>query len=138
MADEFLPTTPATQVAFGADGTSTFTDPDGTVRTVDPYGAVRTVGLLDEDAGGMYEERAHLVALLATHYASLLTFNDPAEPEWGVVYIDTPAGKLSWHIAPGDLHLFLRTLTVAPDRVKWDGHTTEEKYERIRRLLGVS
>ena len=46
---------------------------------------------------------------------------DSNEPEWPVAYIELPTGQVSWHL---------------PQHVKpYDGHTTEEKYERIRRLI---
>jgi hypothetical protein len=43
---------------------------------------------------------------------------DPAEPDWPVAYIELPTGQVSWH------------LPAHP--VVWDGHTTPEKYARIR------
>ena len=75
-----------------------------------------------------YRERARLVAFLAACYESgMLT--DSAEPDWPVVYVSTPAGQLSWHIAKGDLGLFAHVpVTTDP---AWDGHTTEAKYERL-------
>jgi hypothetical protein len=46
---------------------------------------------------------------------------DPAEPAWPVVYIDLPTGQVSWHMpAYGG---------------EYDGHTTPEKYQRIRDYL---
>lgn len=40
-----------------------------------------------------------------------------------VVYIELPTGQVSWHM---------------PEHLKpWDGHTTEEKYRRIRRYRSV-
>lgn len=44
---------------------------------------------------------------------------DPKEPEWPVAFIELPTGQVSWHLAPHP--------------VEWDGHTTEQKYERIRK-----
>jgi hypothetical protein len=82
--------------------------------------------LIDE----MYRERAHLVAHLATTYPAWIS-TDLAEPDWPVVYVDTPAGQLSWHIAPRDMDLFEG---VPRGLVPWDGHTTEQKYERLRKL----
>lgn len=42
---------------------------------------------------------------------------DPQEPEWPVAYIELPHGQVSWHL---------------PQHVNpWDGHTTEEKNNRI-------
>lgn len=46
---------------------------------------------------------------------------DPEDPAWPVVYMELPTGQVSWHIPQ--------------HQVPWDGHTTKEKYERIRRLL---
>jgi hypothetical protein len=46
---------------------------------------------------------------------------DPAEPEFPVVYIELPTGQISWHLPQHP--------TV------WDGHSTEDKFDRIRRYL---
>lgn len=43
---------------------------------------------------------------------------DPQEPEWPVVFIELPTGQVSWHVPQHDM--------------PWDGHTTEEKYQRIK------
>lgn len=82
----------------------------------------------------VYRERAHLVALLATLYPSTIGPHDPNWPEWSVVIIDLPTGQASWHVAPTDLDLF-RHVTPSVKNT-WDGHSTDEKYERIRRLIG--
>lgn len=85
----------------------------------------------------VYRERAHLVALLATRYPSHIGFTDDAEPMWAVVVIQTPAGQMSWHIAPGDRDLFRHVRdTEARDSV-WDGHTTDDKYMRMRALIAM-
>ncbi len=85
------------------------------------------------DAETLYTERAHLVALLAKDYSSAYT-DDPENDGWILVYVDLPTGQASWHIAPADQHLFAG-VRFAPD-VEWDGHSTEEKYARIRDLIG--
>jgi hypothetical protein len=47
---------------------------------------------------------------------------DPAEPEWPVAFIELPQqGQVSWHIPQHP--------------IAWDGHTTEEKYQRIERFI---
>lgn len=46
---------------------------------------------------------------------------DPAEPEWPVVFIELPTGQVSWHMQQYP--------------TPWDGHTTEQKYERIRQFV---
>lgn len=90
----------------------------------------------------LYRERAHLVAMLArmaqrSGYATARAHTDAASPDWSVIYIDTPEGQMSWHLSPDDLDLFPHVPVVEPDddRVRWDGHTTEEKYDRLARLI---
>lgn len=83
----------------------------------------------------VYRERAALVAHLATVYPSVMAYNDPQEPDWPVVYVDTPQGQMSWHLAPTDLDLYAHVPVVTPDRVTWDGHDTPEKYRRLAALV---
>lgn len=85
----------------------------------------------------VYRERAHLVAYLASLYPSVIAYSDPQEPDWPVIYLTTPAGQLSWHLSGDDLDLFEHVPVVEPDdwRAKWDGHTTEQKYERLATLV---
>lgn len=86
----------------------------------------------DEQARALYRERAALVAYLAAvHPAAIGT--DPAQPDWPVVYVDTPAGQMSWHISRDDLDLFPHVPAYRP-APEWDGHTTEQKYDRLRIL----
>lgn len=43
---------------------------------------------------------------------------DPNEPAWPVAFIELPTGQVSWH---------------TPEHsTPWDGHTTEEKYQRVQ------
>ena len=49
-----------------------------------------------------------------------------------VVYVKTPEGQVSWHIPINELHLF--NFLEVRDKNKYDGHTTSEKYGRLRRL----
>lgn len=80
----------------------------------------------------IYRERAHLVAFLTTLYPSVGAYNDPEEPEFCVVYVETPAGQMSWHIHPDDMDLFDGICIV--DDHRWDGHSTEEKYRKLHNL----
>ena len=73
----------------------------------------------------IYRERAHLTSFLSKKYPSLLSYSDPDEPDWPVLYVLTPEGQLSWHISPDDLDLFQHLQT--RERFQWDGHSTEEK-----------
>jgi hypothetical protein len=85
----------------------------------------------------VYRERACLVALVAALYPSVRAYSDPHEPEWSVVYVDSPAGQLSWHIAENDLDLFehVEFVPTVHPRAQWDGHTTEEKYRRLGEVV---
>lgn len=82
----------------------------------------------------VYRERAALVALLAAQYpAVIVSDGDPQTPGWSLIYVDTPHGQMSWHLSPDDLDLFAHVPTV-DDGPTWDGHTTEEKYQRLAAL----
>lgn len=81
-----------------------------------------------------YAERNRLVAVLAGMYPSGLARTAIAgwDPEWhNAVYIDLPTGQASWHYHDSHHFLFAH---LPPYGGKWDGHTTEEKYERVARL----
>jgi hypothetical protein len=84
----------------------------------------------------VYRDRAHLVALLAAQLPSHIGLTDPDEPDWHVIVIDSPQGQMSWHVAAEDMDLFRHVRRTEPGDAPWDGHSTEEKYERIRRLVG--
>ncbi|MER6103599.1 hypothetical protein ABT115_15075 [Streptomyces sp. NPDC001832] len=85
-------------------------------------------------ADATYRERAHLVALLAALHPSHIGHTDPAAPEWAVVIVETPAGQMSWHIAERDMNLFTHVQPTNRICRGWDGHTTDEKYARMRDL----
>lgn len=83
------------------------------------------------DKDQAYEERNRLVALLAkTAPSGIATTNiEGWNPEWhGAVYIDFPWGQASWHFHDSQRHLFDN---IPPYDGEWDGHTTEEKYQKI-------
>lgn len=49
--------------------------------------------------------------------------------EWeSVLFIDLPAGQVSWHIHESETHWFY--FVGAYDGI-WDEHTTDEKYQRV-------
>lgn len=52
------------------------------------------------------------------------------DPEWyNVVYVQMPGGQVSWHIHDSELCMFD---WLQRRQVVYDGHTTNEKYERLR------
>lgn len=88
----------------------------------------------------LYRERAHIIAALATQWPAVLSYADPQEPDWAVIFIYSPAGQLSWHIAPDDIELFPHVPIVSSEdrTAAWDGHSTEEKFRRIQLLCRLS
>ncbi|MFJ8746661.1 hypothetical protein ACIRL2_45900 [Embleya sp. NPDC127516] len=84
----------------------------------------------------LYRERAHLVADLAARWRSVLVERAPDLPQFAIVYIHTVAGQMSWHINPTHLDLFGHVRVVDADHplAQWDGHTTTQKYARLRAL----
>ena len=83
-----------------------------------------------------YRERNALVAALirSNGYPAEVVMAPDTEG-WWIVYVETPAGQLSWHISPDDMDLFSDWPVAFGSRPSpWDGHTTEEKYQRLARL----
>lgn len=83
---------------------------------------------------GAYRERARLVAHLASLYPSQIAHTDLEAPDWAVVTVEGPTGQMSWHVAPRDMDLFEHVERQNGLVLPWDGHTTEQKYERLRQL----
>lgn len=92
---------------------------------------------LEAQKENAYAERNQVVACLA-RMAMILdckvglkkTAIDGWETEWhNCVYIDLPTGQVSWHYH--DSHAWMFEGLPAYEG-EWDGHTTEEKYERTR------
>ena len=83
---------------------------------------------------GAYRERNMLVALLAACCPSGI--KETAIPGWheewhGCVYIDLPTGQASWHYHDSQADLFAHLPAYDGE---YDGHTTEQKYQRIAEL----
>ena len=86
------------------------------------------------DKDQAYFERNCLVAALARLYPSGVKRTDiPGwSPDWhGCVYIDLPAGQISFHFHDSHAHLFE---DLPPYQSEWDGH---DKAEVIRRLAEI-
>ena len=96
--------------------------------------ALNALAEVEADKDVAYDERNQLVALLASMFPSGIARTDIPGwlPEWhGCVYIDLPNGQASWHYHDSQAHLFAH---LPPYTKAWDGHTTAEKYDRIRML----
>jgi hypothetical protein len=82
----------------------------------------------------IYRERAYLLSLLSTQYPSHLYVDPDGEPGFGVVVsMSFLTGQANWHISESDLDLFDHLDRFAHSN--WDGHSTEEKYQRIAALV---
>jgi len=89
---------------------------------------------LRERKDSAYLERNQVVAALAKCFPSGVarTAIEGWSEDWhGCVYIDMPTGQASWHFHDSQAYLFA---DLPPYAGKWDGHTTEEKYQRIASL----
>ncbi|WP_106435674.1 hypothetical protein [Streptomyces sp. TOR3209] len=95
----------------------------------------KQIKTVEAERDGAYRERAHLVALLAalTDGAVISYARDVDEPGWQIVYLTLGGHQATWHISPRDADLFahVERVDVEDPRAQWDGHTTEQKYERI-------
>jgi len=85
---------------------------------------------------GAYLERNKCVALIARMAMALgyragtaKTAIEEWSEDWhGCVYIDLPAGQVSWHCHDSQSYLFD---WLPPYCAEWDGHDTPEKYRRV-------
>lgn len=77
-----------------------------------------------------------MAALARLYPSGLLQTDIPGwDPEWhGAVYIDLPAGQVSWHYHVSQAHLFDGLPAYAG---AWDGHDTPEKYRRLAALSRI-
>ena len=84
----------------------------------------------------VYTERNRLVAALTKLFPSVMIRNREWEEGWQhVIYVHGPEGQMSWHIGDNDLHLFSHLeVHDQPSFDVWDGHTTDEKYERLNKI----
>lgn len=83
-----------------------------------------------------YAERNMLVAALSKVFGSWLAHHPEEDKEWEdewrtIVFVELPTGQASWHIHDSERPLFAH-LDWGPN--KWDGHTTDQKYERLAAL----
>jgi hypothetical protein len=85
---------------------------------------------------GAYAERDQCVALIARMalklgYPAWLGRHEGADwdDDWRtIVFVQLPAGQVSWHIHDSELPMFRGLVASGP---AWDGHSTEEKYRRV-------
>lgn len=85
-----------------------------------------------------FYERNQLVSALTKLFPSYRSIHMDTEnmgKSWtNIVYVELPTGQASWHIHDDDL-VFFEHLQLKANN--WDGHTTAEKYNRLRDLSRV-
>lgn len=99
-----------------------------------------------------YWERNQLVAALSKIYPSWLELHPLEDKEWDndwrtIVFIEIPVRtrnpigpdniktmQLSWHIHDSEVDSFNHLEWGSVKQNSWDGHDTEEKYDRLRAL----
>ena len=86
---------------------------------------------LRAEKDGAYHERNQVVAALAKMFPAGVAV-DPDEPDWPVLYIDLPDGQVSWHFQRSEAIDLLAGIPKYDG--EWDGHSTEEKYTRLKSL----
>lgn len=89
-----------------------------------------------ESKDNAYWERNQLVGVLSRLYPSHLARHPETDKEWeddwrNIVCIHTPVGQATWHLHDSDMPMFKH---LKLDKDHWDGHSTEEKYDRLSRL----
>jgi len=58
--------------------------------------------------------------------------DDPKEPGWPVLLVRLPTGQVSWHYSDEDAKKYLSHVPRVTN--DWDGHNTEEKYNRVEAM----
>lgn len=127
------------------EGPKQFTPPENrgipiwsTAKEVVAYdNIVNRVQALEAQKDGAYAERNNLVAALARLFPSSLERHPEEDESWEddwrwIVFIDLPTGQATWHIHDSELEKF-STIPRFAGRT-WDGHTTEQKYERLAKV----
>lgn len=87
----------------------------------------------ESQINAVYAERNRLVAALSKLYPAHLAKDVDQEPEWSnVVCVHLPTGQVTWHVPESELPRWFSHLSM--EMGHYDGHTTEEKYERLEGL----
>lgn len=92
-------------------------------RSLEKELAVLLQEIVVNDSNYEFRNKLILMALVSALHLGYLggIGTDPEEPGWPVIFIDLPAGQISWHI---------------PEYQKsWDGHTTAMKMHRIEEYV---
>lgn len=127
-----------------------FTDPEDyatslvvSLYTKDALDQMRAATIEEERSSrdNAYWERNQLVALVSKLYPSHLARHPDSDTTWEddwrtIICVHSPAGQLTWHIHDNHRKYFehLNKKSEQFADCKWDGHTTQQKYRRIRNI----
>lgn len=97
---------------------------------------------LTAEKNGAYSERDKLISLVSKCFPAWLERHPDSDATWEddwrwIVFVKLPTGQASWHIHDSELPWFSH-LERYPSRNSWDGHTTEEKYNRVLRVDDIA
>lgn len=97
---------------------------------------IELVRNLAKGKNSAYYERNQLVSFLSRLYPSHLARHPESDTKWEdawrwIICIHSPKGQLTWHIHETEKKFFSH-LKEKPGH--WDGHTTPQKYARLRRI----
>ena len=100
---------------------------------------VARIAAQEEAKNAAYWERNMLAVALATIYMGRLLphVGEPFdEPGWDSVLIfELPrGGQVSFHVHASQIPEVLACPTIRIDGAQWDGHTNDEKWERVRKF----
>lgn len=98
------------------------------------------IAMLQSHLSGVYKEQFKLLAALANAAVKLrmpvlvskTPEDEPTAEGWKSLYIKTPSGQMRWDFHDCQEGLFSHHVEAD---VKFDGHTTEQKYERLARAF---
>lgn len=95
----------------------------------------KSIDKLEESKDNAYWERNELVLFLTKIFPSYLARHPEEDKNWDddwrwIVFVDAPTGQLSWHIHDNEFKKFSH---LPQGKNEWDGHTTTEKYNRLRK-----
>ncbi|MFF3378179.1 hypothetical protein ACFYXF_35150 [Streptomyces sp. NPDC002680] len=93
----------------------------------------------EQALGGVLRERNHLAAWLAALHPSVLSAAPDIGDGWYRLFLRAGGWQFTWSIRPPDLSLFdhVRRVPAGDARARFDGHTIDQKYLRIRSHTAV-
>lgn len=96
----------------------------------------KQIEVLTQSKNYAYYERDQLVCVLSKLFPAHLTKHPESDLSWEkdwmtIVCVHLPTGQATWHIPDSELKYFTH---LKYETNHWDGHTTEEKYDRLMKL----